>query len=284
MKSKQVDTSVKYVKNTLLARFNIFQYGKKKATVIVSVSLIIIGVALISSLSLFTAELTLAGSKTIEHNDYMKSEYPLDMEKADLALQQMENIQGQLEAMLLKGLDQLNELTFDDIIAIPLSPATEEQINARLLRKIRQLLGNRYRSGLVLRYAREFQIPPLLVVSLIFTESTNYPYAKSRAGARGLMQLMPETAQMIAKNLNMMNISQRIKQNPDILYDEDLNIHFGCVFLQYLYKELEDWKAVLNAYNMGLGNHQNGRINKIYVERITADWERFEEELQNLPY
>lgn len=55
---------------------------------------------------------------------------------------------------------------------------------------------------LVNTYAKEYNVDPLLVMSVIKVESNFDPSVKSKAGALGLMQLMPDTAESINKMRN----------------------------------------------------------------------------------
>ncbi len=89
-------------------------------------------------------------------------------------------------------------------------------------------------------------VPVPLVLSLIRQESAFNPRAKSHAGARGLMQLMPRTA----KSLN-----RRIKTND--LFIPEKNIALGVKYIQNLYKKYEgNLIYTLAAYNAGEGNLQ----------------------------
>ncbi len=93
-------------------------------------------------------------------------------------------------------------------------------------------------------------VDPYLVAAVIETESGWDPGAESSQGARGLMQLMPETARDIAdKGLVSSAYSA------DDLYDPATNIEFGCAYLAYLidYFNGATDRAVA-AYNAGMGN------------------------------
>src|SRR5260221_169388 len=46
--------------------------------------------------------------------------------------------------------------------------------------------------------AGEYKVDPLLLASIVRTESGFNPFASSKKGALGLMQLVPETAQQLA--------------------------------------------------------------------------------------
>ena len=86
---------------------------------------------------------------------------------------------------------------------------------------------------------------PVLVASVIHAESNFKKNSVSPKGAIGLMQIMPSTAEFIAKKMN--------KANYD-LYDAQTNIEMGTFYLKYLLDKFGDLKTVLIAYNAGEGN------------------------------
>ncbi len=88
--------------------------------------------------------------------------------------------------------------------------------------------------------AQRYQLPESLVRAVIHTESNYYPNAVSRAGAMGLMQLMPKTA----KGLGV-----------DDPFDPRQNIYGGCRYLRLLANRYDgDMVLVAAAYNAGAGN------------------------------
>jgi len=98
----------------------------------------------------------------------------------------------------------------------------------------------------VLERSEEYGLPPDLVAAVMLCESRNDPGAKSRAGAVGLMQLMPATAAEIAENLEMDNYTEEMLKNPSV------NIRFGCYYLNYLFDRFGNTPAlVFAAYNAG---------------------------------
>lgn len=93
-------------------------------------------------------------------------------------------------------------------------------------------------------------VDPYLVSAVIDTESSWDTKAESASGARGLMQLMPETAQDMV-DLGLVDSSY----DSNNLEDAATNIEFGCAYLSYLisfFNGLTD-KAIA-AYNAGMGN------------------------------
>ena len=87
--------------------------------------------------------------------------------------------------------------------------------------------------------ASAYNIEPGLIKAVIHAESHFERYAQSRAGAQGLMQLMPATAAF----LDVHNV-----------YDPRQNILGGARYLQYLQERFDDTTLILAAYNAGEGN------------------------------
>ena len=94
------------------------------------------------------------------------------------------------------------------------------------------------------KYSNEYNIQPEMVASLINAESSYIPTAVSKSGAVGLMQILPSTAEYIAKLLNE-------SYEAENLYKPEINIKYGCFYLNYLYKKFNNEKVVLCAYNAG---------------------------------
>ena len=93
--------------------------------------------------------------------------------------------------------------------------------------------------------AQEFNLNPALVASVIYTESKFNPTAHSKAGAIGLMQLMPSTAQEISTKLNISNFSTHNLLSPQF------NIRLGCFYLSQLLHQFNNLDTALCAYNAG---------------------------------
>lgn len=88
--------------------------------------------------------------------------------------------------------------------------------------------------------ASRYQLPESLVRAVVHTESNYNPRAVSRAGAMGLMQLMPRTARSLG-----------VKD----AFDPAQSIHGGARYLRLLANRYGgDMVLVLAAYNAGAGN------------------------------
>lgn len=87
---------------------------------------------------------------------------------------------------------------------------------------------------------------PALMNSIIRKESGFNPYAVSAAGARGLMQLMPKTAQIIAKDLGLEIDVADLTKNPA------MNVKLGAAYFEQKLKRFQDSKELtLSGYNAG---------------------------------
>jgi membrane-bound lytic murein transglycosylase MltF len=84
--------------------------------------------------------------------------------------------------------------------------------------------------------------------ALIKKESNFGKRSKSNKGARGMMQIMPQTAMIIAKNLNIKYDVYRL------LVDDFYNLIIGVKYLDMLFKKYNNHKILtLAAYNAGPG-------------------------------
>jgi soluble lytic murein transglycosylase len=111
-------------------------------------------------------------------------------------------------------------------------------------------------------YAEEYGVDPYLVAAVVKIESNFRPQAISPKGARGLMQLMPETAQWIGEQINE-------PIHPDALFNPQVNIKLGTWYLANLLEEFDGEKAqVLAAYNGGRGNVRQWLDNKVWSGRL----------------
>lgn len=103
-----------------------------------------------------------------------------------------------------------------------------------------------------LRYDRELRkaaqdegLDPALVAALILQESTFDAAARSRAGARGLMQVMPATGRTIAR-------AKGVRFRRAALHDPVTSLDFGTHYLSQMSQRFDGAvEKVLAAYNAG---------------------------------
>lgn len=99
------------------------------------------------------------------------------------------------------------------------------------------------------QHAERHGLDPLLVAAVIREESGFNPRARSGVGARGLMQLMPRTAEWAAPKAGVSGFGL------EDLEDPETNIRLGCWYLAYLSRQFGgDLPLMLAAYNGGEGN------------------------------
>jgi soluble lytic murein transglycosylase len=112
------------------------------------------------------------------------------------------------------------------------------------------------------QYSLQYNVDPLLVTSIMKVESNFNPNARSKKGAIGLMQLMPQTAKEVAiKYLNLENYNEKE------LYNPDLNIALGVYYVKILSDMFNNnTNLVLASYNAGLGNVQIWKMKNPIIE------------------
>jgi len=101
---------------------------------------------------------------------------------------------------------------------------------------------------IIRQQARDKDLDPALIAAVIYQES-KFRDQTSHAGARGLMQITPETAEFIAKRSGGTAFSQEDLATPQI------NISYGSYYLRYLLDRYDgDIQLALAAYNAGETN------------------------------
>lgn len=100
-------------------------------------------------------------------------------------------------------------------------------------------------SELVNQFAKEYNLDPYFIYAVIKTESNFKPEAVSNVGARGLMQVMPNTFDWV---------NSKIK-SPDTTFDDmykpEDNIRYGGYLLSYLINEFDNYEEALAGYHAG---------------------------------
>lgn len=167
------------------------------------------------------------------------------------------------------SLKKLYKVIIVIIIAILLILAIEKIFNIKqiILKKIYPKMYSEY----VEKYAKEFNVDPLLIFSIIKAESNFNEKAHSSSGAKGLMQLMEATALEIANKINEPLIEQ------DSLLEPEKNIMIGTKYYAELLKSYDgNMLLALTAYNAGMGN-VNEWIQNGIIRQDGSD-------IENIPY
>jgi soluble lytic murein transglycosylase len=117
-------------------------------------------------------------------------------------------------------------------------------------------------------------LDPYFVAAVVREESSFDPLARSRVGARGLMQLMPDTARQLAKG-------RGLPAGDDMLADPGANLSLGSAYLAGLMKEFGEPRLAVAAYNAGPARVREwwkARASddiEVWVELIPFDETRF---------
>lgn len=107
-----------------------------------------------------------------------------------------------------------------------------------------------YYAALIYVYSNKNELDPFLVYSIIQTESHFVPYAVSRKGARGLMQVMPSW-------------SEGFGISPDDLFDPVINICVGTSILRNELKRVRNLRKALAVYNSGRSHGREKYVKKV---------------------
>jgi soluble lytic murein transglycosylase len=118
--------------------------------------------------------------------------------------------------------------------------------------------------------AKVHRIDPTLVAALIHQESSFNPRATSRAGAVGLMQLLPSVGADIARAERMPSY-ERV-----LLYQPDVNVRLGMSHLDAMLRQYPRLEYALAAYNAG-----GAPVRRWREKRGTEDPELF---IERIPY
>jgi soluble lytic murein transglycosylase len=99
--------------------------------------------------------------------------------------------------------------------------------------------------------AREARIPVEILYGLIRTESAFDPNIRSHAGAIGLSQVMPKTAEEEANRIRKRGGPDYLENPPIDLRNPAVNVHIGASYLSYLISLTKSPMQALLSYNGG---------------------------------
>ena len=130
-------------------------------------------------------------------------------------------------------------------------------------------------ASIITEQAQQHNLDPLLVIALIQVESTFNTHAQSHKGAKGLMQLLPDTARYINKKTD-----KDILANSN-LFDTKTNIALGTAYMEYLLNKTNgNLEYALAAYNMGPANmfraKRENRLPKAYSNKVLKEYAKLQ--------
>jgi len=152
-----------------------------------------------------------------------------------------------------------------EAIALPETPVAAQPERPAYRRPVASL------TQLIDRIANQYWIRPSFVHAVIKAESGYDRWAVSSKGARGLMQLMPETA----RRFGVRNI-----------FDPAENIEGGVRFLRHLLDLYPDPRLSLAAYNAGEGAVERYRAvppyseTRQFVRRVNGFYQAFQQQAE----
>lgn len=103
-------------------------------------------------------------------------------------------------------------------------------------------------SEFVIKYAEEYGVDPWLVFAVIKAESNFDKNVVSNSDAKGVMQLMDNTAAEVANDIM---VDQHFES--DMLFDVETNIKLGTKYLSDLINKYGNYYVAVAAYNAGIG-------------------------------
>lgn len=125
-------------------------------------------------------------------------------------------------------------------------------------------------SEYVEKYAKEYELDPLLIYSIIKAESNFKNDAKSNSNAIGLMQVMLSTAQEMGEDLELEEITE------EKLCEPEINIRIGTRYFKTLLEKYNNYNLAIIAYNAGMGNLDS------WIEQEIIDEQG--ENIENIPF
>lgn len=136
-------------------------------------------------------------------------------------------------------------------------------------------------ASIITEQAELHNLDPLLVIALIHVESTFNTNAQSHKGAKGLMQLLPNTARYINKKTD-----KGIPENSN-LFDAKTNIALGSAYMEYLLNKTNgNLEYALAAYNMGPANmfraKRENKVPKAYSNKVLKEYAKLQKAVDTI--
>ena len=136
-------------------------------------------------------------------------------------------------------------------------------------------------ASIITEQAELHNLDPLLVIALIHVESTFNTNAQSHKAAKGLMQLLPNTARYINKKTD-----KGIPENSN-LFDAKTNIALGTAYMEYLLNKTNgNLEYALAAYNMGPANmfraKRENKMPKAYSNKVLKEYAKLQKAVDTI--
>lgn len=177
---------------------------------------------------------------------------PFAAREALAGAQQYEVLTASVRASLARAVSERSTFDWNDMDL----RAWVRAMTPRVIASFKDEDGARSFLGLVRYESLRAGLDPHMVLAVIDVESRFRKYAVSKAGARGLMQVMPFWV-------------KEIGEPGHNLFQERLNLRYGCTILRhYLDRERGNLFNALGRYNGSLGNPEYpNRVLKAFKSR-----------------
>jgi soluble lytic murein transglycosylase len=149
-------------------------------------------------------------------------------------------------------------------------------------------------SEIIEAVSKEEGVTESIIYAVIYTESKFDKDSKSSAGAVGLMQLLPSTAEWLCQ-------TEGAEYDESMLTDPEFSIKYGTKYLKILYDRYKNWDAAHAAYHAGFSRvdswlkegtakyNEDGQLVGIpiesteqYVNKIRETRERYYKRLEEI--
>lgn len=202
-------------------------------------------------------------------------------DEASCELSELDASDGANEKVLVKAL--LQNAAGDWLSSIKNFDSLPRSFRHGLPNGFERILFPRGYVNSVENYAARLGVDSDFVFAIIRQESVFNPRARSHAGARGLMQLMPATARVEARRLSRNYLPYRTRRKlrrsvrrRSSLFDAETNLALGVHHVHRLMKQFQNPILVLTSYNA------NPNATKRWIANIpTEDYLIF---IERIPY
>jgi len=140
-------------------------------------------------------------------------------------------------------------------------------------------------SEVILEESVKRNLDPMMVVAVIQVESGFQYTMVSPQGARGIMQIMPDTGKFLSETLKHEYGFRPVSFRPETLDDPLVNIRLGVYYLHDLAKQFQSINLALIAYNAGPAEIQNRLENNLdltddYASQVIETYQSYKKSKQ----
>ncbi len=154
------------------------------------------------------------------------------------------------------------DLKYRQLISVGLTFGNSQQsLTASEHAPEQKKVSNQFATHQSEQIAKQYGIELELLLALIYAESSFNPFAVSKPGAGGLMQMMPDTARGLGLKVPRYENKRKPTLDPrvDERFNPHKNIHAGLTYFSQLIEKYNgNYQLALGAYNVGPGRVREG--------------------------